>query len=78
MSQTYNSPHGAHSDERVGPVTENGYAERDGAAIDLRAVLTGMWQRKILMLTIIGVIMLAASAFVFTATPKYKPQPSAD
>ncbi|MCP5081880.1 MAG: hypothetical protein GY948_09310 [Alphaproteobacteria bacterium] len=41
------------------------------SAVDLRAVFQGMWGRKKLMATIILAIVVAAVAFVITATPKY-------
>ena len=71
MSQTYNPSHAPQYGERMNAATGNTYPDRDGSAIDLRAVFAGMWQRKLLMLTIISVIMLTAVAFAFTATPKF-------
>ena len=46
-------------------------AAAGSGAVDLGAVLSGMWQRKLLMLSIFAVIVLGVTAFVFTATPKY-------
>ncbi|MEM7429302.1 MAG: Wzz/FepE/Etk N-terminal domain-containing protein, partial [Pseudomonadota bacterium] len=46
-------------------------ANSNEGSVDLAAVFSGMWRRKLLMVTIFAVIVAAAAAFVFTATPKY-------
>lgn len=68
MSQNPNYPHSG------APVAGQGavYATPPAAgAVDLGAVLSGMWHRKLLMISIFAVIVVSALAFVIIATPKY-------
>ncbi len=70
MNQYQNPPRGMPSNPGQGGA-QTAPAGGDDGAVNLGAVLSGMRQRKLLMFLIFSVIVSAAAAFVFTATPKY-------
>ncbi len=71
MNQSENHQYPGMQNQSGGPVYAGDPQAAGLSAVDLRAVFSGMWQRKALMATIIFAIVASAILFVIAATPKY-------